>query len=138
MTPVTKQAWIDALRSGEFNQCTGALGKLDPESGDISYCCLGVLAAVAGAGHRFTPLEGDGILVFDFGDGSEDSGIIPLSVRDTIVSDLDLNLPGEVRRDRCGWQRPDDLMRTLSSMNDNGVTFDEIADYIDEVADANQ
>jgi len=129
MTPVTKQAWIDALRSGEFNQCTGALGKLDPESGDINYCCLGVLARLAGAGHRFTPLEGDGILVFDFGDGSEDSGIIPLSVRNTIVSDLPL---GQLIME-SGPHREDELMRTLSSWNDRGATFNEIADYLETV-----
>lgn len=129
MTPVTKQAWIDALRSGEFNQCTGALGKLDPEGGGINYCCLGVLATLAGAGHRFTPDEGEGILVFDFGDGSEDCGIIPLSVRDTIVSDLNL---GQLIAE-TGPGREDDLMRTLSSKNDRGATFAEIADYLENL-----
>ena len=129
MTPVTKQAWIDALRSGEFNQCTGALGKLDPEGGGMSYCCLGVLATLAGAGHRFMPIEGDGILVFDFGDGSEDSGVIPLSVRDTIVSDLAL---GQFIAESGPGQEAD-LMRTLSSKNDRGATFNEIADYLETV-----
>lgn len=126
MTPVTKQAWIDALRSGEFNQCTGALGKL-AEGGGINYCCLGVLATLAGAGHRFTPDEGEGILVFDFGDGSEDSGIIPLSARDSIVSDLDLS------QDVTGIPGDNELMRTLSSMNDRGATFAEIADYLENL-----
>lgn len=128
MTPVTKQAWIDALRSGEFNQCTGALGKLDPEGGGINYCCLGVLATLVGAGHSFTPDDGDGILVFDFGDGSEDSGIIPLSVRDTILEDLDLN---QTINGPAGTK--DDLMRTLSSKNDRGATFNEIADYLENL-----
>ena len=127
MTPVTKQAWIDALRSGEFNQCTGALGKLDPEGGGINYCCLGVLATLAGAGHCFRPDEGEGILVFDFGDGSEDSGIIPLSVRDTIVSDLPLS------QDVTGGPGDDELMRTLSSMNDHGASFNQIAAYLENL-----
>lgn len=131
MTPVTKQAWIDALRSGEFNQCTGALGKLDPEGGGINYCCLGVLATIAGAAHRI----GDGgddaldILVFEFEDGAEDSGIIPLSLRDTIVSDLNL---GQLIAE-TGPGREDDLMRTLSSKNDRGATFAEIADYLENL-----
>ena len=127
MTPVTKQAWIDALRSGEFNQCTGALGKLDPGGGGINYCCLGVLATLAGAGHRLTPAEGEGILLFDFGDGSEDSGVIPLSVRDTIVSDLPLS------QDATGIPGDNELMRTLSSKNDRGATFAEIADYLENL-----
>lgn len=126
MTPVTKQAWIDALRSGEFNQCTGALGKL-ADGGGINYCCLGVLATIAGAGHRFTPDEGEGILVFDFGDGSEYSGIIPLSLRDTIVSDLPLS------QDATGIPGDNELMRTLSSKNDRGATFNEIADYLENL-----
>ena len=124
MTPVTKQAWIDALRSGEFNQCTGALGKL-ADGGGINYCCLGVLATIAGAGHRFTPDEGEGILVFDFGDGSEYSGIIPLSLRDTIVSDLPLS------QDATGIPGDNELMRILSSKNDRGANFNQIADYLE-------
>jgi len=128
MTPVTKQAWIDALRSGEFNQCTGALGKL-AEGGGINYCCLGVLATLAGAQHRLNPIDEINILTFDFGDGAEDSGIIPLSVRDTIVSDLPL---GQLITE-SGPHREDDLMRTLSSKNDRGATFNEIADYLETV-----
>ena len=126
MTPVTKQAWIDALRSGEFNQCTGALGKL-ADGGGINYCCLGVLATIAGAGHRFTPDEGEGILVFDFGDGSEYSGIIPLSLRDTIVSDLPLS------QDATGIPGDNELMRILSSKNDRGANFNQIADYLEKL-----
>lgn len=43
MTPELKQKWIDALESGNYQQCRGRLhdGK--------GYCCLGVLCVVAGA-----------------------------------------------------------------------------------------
>ena len=129
MTPVTKQAWIDALRSGEFNQCTGALGKL-ADGGGINYCCLGVLATLAGAEHRID-LSGEmNILTFDFGDGAEDNGVIPASLRRTIVSDLNL----EQMIVETGPDREDDLMRTLSSKNDRGATFAEIANYLETVA----
>jgi hypothetical protein len=131
MTPVTKQAWIDALRSGEFNQCTGALGKLNPEGG-INYCCLGVLATLAGAGHRVDANEGNDILVFEFEDGAEDSGVIPASCRATIVDGLNL----EALVDNPALADPgreDDLMRTLSSKNDRGATFAEIADYLENL-----
>lgn len=128
MTPVTKQAWIDALRSGEFNQCTGALGKR-ADGGGINYCCLGVLATLAGAEHRIDPDDEMNILVFDFGDGAEDSGIIPGVIRDTIVSDL--NLDQTMATGDPG--REDDLMRVLSSKNDRGATFAEIADYLENL-----
>ena len=49
---ITKQEWIDALRSGEYEQCTVNL--LQDESGDAtwdyekaaSHCCLGVLSSL--------------------------------------------------------------------------------------------
>lgn len=37
---------LDALRSGEYQQCTGTLLHVDDE-GNKSYCCLGVLTDVA-------------------------------------------------------------------------------------------
>jgi hypothetical protein len=128
MTPVTKQAWIDALRSGEFNQCTGALGKLDPDTGTMSYCCLGVLATLAGVKHRLEsdPMVPGGSKIFDFGEEEFSLGVIPESFRSIIVSDLDLAQdikgPANTR---------DDLMRVLSSKNDRGASFNQIADYLE-------
>jgi hypothetical protein len=40
-----KEAWVKALRSGDYRQANGKL--FDPAAG--SYCCLGVLCKVAGA-----------------------------------------------------------------------------------------
>lgn len=37
---------LDALRSGEYRQCTGTLLHVD-DDGNKSYCCLGVLTDVA-------------------------------------------------------------------------------------------
>lgn len=126
--PVTKQQWIDALRSGKYDQCTGALAKPDPDTGAMSYCCLGVLATIAGVGRRrHTP--DDPIVDFNFGGEVSVSGIIPEAFRSTIVSDLDL-----AQRDRNALdQHCADLMRVLSSKNDNGATFNEIADFLETV-----
>jgi hypothetical protein len=40
--------WVAALRSGEYQQCTGALTttKDGPGTPIIGYCCLGVLQAI--------------------------------------------------------------------------------------------
>ncbi len=46
-----KKAWLDALRSGSYNQATGVLREFDEYDEDhnepIGYCCLGVLQEVA-------------------------------------------------------------------------------------------
>ena len=131
MTPVTKQDWIDALRSGEFNQCTGALAKRDPENSTISYCCLGVLATIAGVDAVPQELPDWENLVFDF-DGKLESGVIPEAYRNTIVSDLDLSTL--VAPATNPLLPPDDLMRTLSSMNDKWANFEDIAAYLEELA----
>ena len=38
-----KKEWVEALRSSKYKQCTGQLCKIDPETQEKSYCCLGVL-----------------------------------------------------------------------------------------------
>ncbi len=126
MTPVTKQAWIDALRSDEYKQGVGALARRDSD-GNVCYCCLGVLADLAGV--KTNGVESElGILEFDF-DGSIEEGIIPLSFRDTILEDVDLNVAVE-SDDKLSQ---DDLMRTLSSKNDRGASFNQIADYLENL-----
>lgn len=54
-----KQVWVDALRSGDFEQCQGTLhnGK--------GYCCLGVAAKVWGIA------DGPEMLVQDFTEAEE-------------------------------------------------------------------
>lgn len=37
-----KQEWIEALRSDEYSQARGELCRIDHETGDRSFCCLGV------------------------------------------------------------------------------------------------
>ena len=43
-----RKAWVDALRSGEYQQVTGQLkDTLDEEGEIVGYCCLGVLCEIA-------------------------------------------------------------------------------------------
>lgn len=44
MKQADKQAWIDALRSGEYIQAQGRLGRI--ENGVTKLCCLGVFCSV--------------------------------------------------------------------------------------------
>ena len=47
MNPEIKKMWVEALRSGEYKQTTGALRQLDMDSALPCYCCLGVLCDLA-------------------------------------------------------------------------------------------
>lgn len=99
-TLALKKAWVKALRSGRFTQGQGALKtKFDKEP--PTYCCLGVLAKVAG-------------MKFE---------------RDSYADELSVlgdpcKLPTALLTPR--QQQP------LIDRNDNGVTFPEIANYIEK------
>lgn len=45
MKPELRTKWVDALRSGDYQQTQGALRKKNSE---YSYCCLGVLCQIIG------------------------------------------------------------------------------------------
>jgi hypothetical protein len=75
MDQKTKQAWMDALRSGEYKQATGMLYDQQKDA----YCCLGVLCKIVGL--EITP-DGKNVAT---GSGSEDDdGYDPIT---TLVGD---------------------------------------------------
>ena len=39
--------WLEALRSGEYEQTNGTLCSIDSEDGTKSYCCLGVAGVIS-------------------------------------------------------------------------------------------
>jgi hypothetical protein len=63
MTPELKAKWIEALRSGRYEQGVGSLF----DSGDKTYCCLGVLCDI----HPDISLDGD-----EYFFGRENQGIL--------------------------------------------------------------
>jgi hypothetical protein len=46
MSAAHKEAWLTALRSGEYKQGINSLCNINVETGNASYCCLGVLQKV--------------------------------------------------------------------------------------------
>ena len=103
--------WIEALRDPSTKQTQGRLGKPDG-----SRCCLGVLCDVMGVpfykcGGMVAKLEGPGITVLP-----------------RIVQELaDMASPnGEL------GNRTLDNLDNLAIMNDNGASFTEIADIIEQ------
>ena len=109
-----KEKWVEALRSGSYNQCAGLLRSVD------GFCCLGVLADVANPyGWDFdTDNEDDEKTLryyHKFGDQSNGDGNIMLGEKWWVeVSGRDL-----------------DTMSELASLNDEGNPFTFIADVIE-------
>lgn len=94
-----KKKWLEALRSGKYEQGKGELfyeGK---------YCCLGVAAAECGVPLKY--IKGKGFLFL--GETHFDS--VPNILRGSFTKPIP---------------------NSLSAMNDNGKTFTEIANWIEE------
>lgn len=110
--------WIPALRSGDYEQANGALRK------DDRYCCLGVACNLFGVSWSKDEKTGAwGYPEVNMIDGKPfpyfEGAIIGhvLSGKTGVMSDL--------------WY-PDKHTVSLSEMNDNGHTFDEIADELEK------
>jgi hypothetical protein len=110
MNPEIKKKWVDALRSGKYKQ--GRDGLHDRLNN--TFCCLGVLCDVEGLESVHDPESRWARYIFDNHDDRK-SSVVTLhnSYRDKIHI-----MPSEVCK--------------LVDMNDRGVPFHEIADYIEE------
>lgn len=137
MNTEVKQQWVEALRSGQYEQGTGRLHRA--ENGVSLFCCLGVLCdlAVKAGATRVGP-----VVKYDVDDktpiytdlyyGDEHAAglgtitsfeVLPDNVREW--AGLDIHDPVLIYED--------DSMTSMSSLNDNiGASFGEIADLIEE------
>jgi hypothetical protein len=102
--------WVEALRSGEFEQGRSRLRKGD------QYCCLGVACELYRREHPDGPDWDDVEGEFAF-DGCE--SMLPDVVRDWL----------ELRTPDGDFGNGDH--NTLTYMNDDGCTFEDIADVIE-------
>ena len=105
-----RRKWIKALRSGQYLQGTGMLLR------DNKYCCLGVLAHIAGIEPVFRSKT------------SQNTGTF--AGEDTTAPRAAMEFVG--LHDREGRHLNDEY---LTTMNDGGSTFDEIADLIEQEPD---
>lgn len=123
------QEWVDALRSGDYKQTSGVLGR--ERDGERSYCCLGVLCQVA-VGHDIIAepdVHGRELQYANFA-----STMPPPEVRQALA---------EGGEDRFYWEvnTPEELLQEedsysdvidLTDLNDtHKYTFDQIADAIE-------
>ena len=119
-----KQKWLAALRSGEYKQCTRALVGTANDGSGVGYCCLGVLAKVAGLNvisGEFTNDKGE----IDEVDGVGDSPFDAL--RD------EYNPIWELAGEHLSEQPPfkGRVLSEAIDMNDHDKSFIEIADFLE-------
>ena len=108
MNQQVKEKWVSALRSGDYEQTQNYLHKED------GFCCLGVLCDLYGKEHNvvWELVNGDTYYAFQ-----DKKAILPVSVVEWAgVED----------------ENPEICKTPLSRLNDNGSTFNEIADLIEE------
>lgn len=123
MNPEIKKLWVDALRSGEYEQARGTLCIVYGEKS--SYCCLGVLCELAfkeGVVKHVAYREWQGVennyVQEKTYDGS--AGALPYNVR---------VWAGSIQPSPCIFSR----YTTVAELNDSGdYTFSEIANLIEK------
>ena len=117
-----KQMWVRALRSGKYEQATGALRR------EVGFCCLGVLCDVFDTDKWNVGIDdddGDERWSYGYEDDNfifKANEVLPMHVAriaglDTQNPEVPYGIEGE--------------MKSLASINDNGATFAEIADLIE-------
>lgn len=100
------QKWIDALRSGKYQQGQGCL------SNGNKFCCLGVACDISGLGQWVH--SSFGYRMYDTADYGGSSMALPSDVKDAlgVFSDVELD---------------------LIDMNDkHGKSFDDIAQFLED------
>lgn len=118
--------WIEALRSGEYKQGSGQYCSRSYDGTD-SYCCLGVLADVAGIEKKYT---GTGVV---WEDGFDEKG-----ERIWTYCSPNVELVQEKMKLHSHMGYPNDVadVYALWVLNDDRKwTFAEIADYLEQNID---
>lgn len=134
MNPEVKQKWIDALRSGNYEQGSE---KLRSVSG---YCCLGVLCDLYAQEYntewKFKSYDDDtdeeNPYTYDYWYFEEQTEFLPYSVMDW----AGLKIPNpEVRIDKDveGLDEDESLYQeSLADLNDSGYTFNDLSKIIEQ------
>lgn len=137
MNKEIKERWIAALRSGEYSQSSGYL------STDEGYCCLGVLCEIALQDQvviktKDSSIDEHFVYTSKIDPVDRDTGVLPLAVvawsgmpnrNPNITStkeEVSPNIFSEFGNEY------NEVTATLAGFNDNGATFEQIADLIEK------
>ena len=132
MDPEWRAEWLQWLRDPANKQGRSLLCRISPE-GEKSYCCLGGLCEIAirhgvipPGKARFRPGSGDGTkeVVYGTGDGTS-TLLLPKDVADAA---------GMIGQEQVGMRHTINPVAdgvALAGVNDDKVSFDQIADLIE-------
>ncbi len=129
MNPEVKQKWIDALRSGKYDQGSEKLRSVQ------GYCCLGVLCDLysqeQGAEWEFRGNAETNLQPKDYWYFEGESEFLPESVKDW--AGLPVGNPS-VRVDVTDNDDEDDWFynEEIANLNDSGYTFNELSELIEQ------
>jgi hypothetical protein len=104
MNPTVKKQWLEALRSGKYQQGNGRLRS--SRDGVDRFCCLGVLC-----------------------DLLEPESWTETSVPGFYRHSIHEGYPGSTVLESAGLEH--DQCQILASMNDNGKSFEDVAQFIE-------
>lgn len=116
MNPEIKQAWIDALLSGEYEQGRSRLRTKGMTKDQ--FCCLGVLCELAAKAEVIEPAEYSDSIESYYYDHS--ASTLPVSVQEW--AGMDSDNPQISASSRRG---------SLAEANDDGMPFSDIAQLIE-------
>jgi len=128
-----KELWLKALRSDEYEQTTGKLRIADTTS--IGYCCLGVLCDLyqkdTGRGEwEQQGIEGWFVDEDEFGKVQDNVELIS-TVAKWAGLDRDPTIPFTYKTNNGSESDGDKTY--LALLNDNGCTFNQMADIIEHL-----
>jgi hypothetical protein len=114
------QKWVEALRSGKYEQASEKLR----ESEEMRFCCIGVLCDIYREVRPDTEWDGE---VFVVGDG-----VTKMDEDDEYVTDDERMEDGEAPRAVREWSGlRSNQQHDYIQLNDNGVPFAVIAAHIE-------
>lgn len=121
-----RELLVKALRSGEYNQATDQLKKID-ERGEESFCCLGVACDLY-MKHNYGCWDGT-----NFFDGQKlEWTRLTTLVRNWFgFKNTNCTLREEFRYDFYGNLSEDGEIDSLAGLNDSGASFNQIANVIE-------
>lgn len=133
MIPEIKEKWVAALESGEYQQAQQGLKITNLETGSESFCCLGVLCDIYSkeTGNKW----GESLqMIRNEPVGKSyllgENNYLPKEVRDW-AGLTEIN-PAVLEHSLDFTYTNGEYERTVAYMNDQGKTFEEIAEKIKE------
>jgi len=136
MNEQVKKMWLDALRSGEYKQGQNVLHAYN-SVGDERFCCLGVLCDIAvkhnvvarseEAKTNYPEIDGYNTAGFSYG---WQSAMVDLPVE--VIKWAGLPICDGDPLVVVNWDDDIEGEKNISTLNDSGWSFSDIADIIEE------